>query len=82
MRISVVPSDEGYVNSGLREKANVYLDGVKQRFCVTADEEQGVVVRYVVKNGDLSIDGSGGTLEVETVKGKVVIEIKNGNSRP
>ncbi len=81
MRISVVPSDEGYVNSELREKANVYLDGVKQRFCVTADEEQGLVVRYVVKNGNLSIDGSGTTLEVETVKGKVVIEVEDGNSR-
>ncbi len=82
MRISVVPSDEGYVNSELRKNAVVYLDGVKQRFCVTADEEQGVIVRYVVKSGNLSIDGSGATLEVETVKGKVVIEVEDGNSRP
>ena len=82
MRISVVPSDEGYVNSELRKNAVVYLDGVKQRFCVTADEEQGLVVRYVVKNGNLSIEGAGATLEVETVRGKVVIEVEDGNSRP
>lgn len=41
-----------------------------------------MIVRYAVKNGNLSIDGSGATLEVETVKGKVVIEVEDGNSRP
>lgn len=42
----------------------VYLDGVKQPYCVMADEEAGEIERYVV----------GGQFgETETVNGKVEI---------
>ena len=79
MRVSVNPWDSGYEHFHLREKVTVYLDGVKQLMCVTADEEEGYVVRYVCKSGNLSIEGSGGMVEQEVVRGEVVIAIQDEN---
>jgi hypothetical protein len=74
MRISVKKDDPGYdpVNS---RYAKVYLDGVEQKHCVTADEEEGYIIRYVTDdNGELTIEGD--YIKEEKVAGKVKIDIK------
>lgn len=56
-------------------KVEVFLDGIRQDSVVSADEEAGVVVRYARKdNGDFFVDG--GSLRVETKRGRVLIEIE------
>ncbi len=76
-RISVIDGDPGQsayqrlVNQGYR--VDVFLDGVKQRFTLTADERQGVIVRFsVAPSGDIRTDTEGRFVE-ETVRGKVEI---------
>lgn len=78
MRISVVEGDPGQVSyrqlvdQGYR--VDVFLDGVKQRFTLTADEGEGVVVRFAVSSatGDIRTTPDGRFIE-ETVRGKVEI---------
>lgn len=66
MRLDVYSEDFDW---GLSHRVIIYLDGVKQDYCVVADEEIGEIVKYVV-----SVDGRI-TGELQTKKGTVVIEV-------
>ncbi|MEP9378083.1 hypothetical protein ABLE91_15305 [Aquabacter sp. CN5-332] len=78
IRISVVEGDPGQVNyqqlvdQGYR--VDVFLDGVKQRYTLTADEGEGVVVRFSASSatGEIRTTPDGRFIE-ETVRGKVEI---------
>ena len=73
MRMSVNKLDPGYSNLGT--PAKVYLDGVLQTNAVTADEEMGYILRYVVRDGKLVVNLESGEAEQEEVWGMVVIEV-------
>lgn len=57
MRVSVEPTDRGY-NDAAR-MCDVTLDGQPLKECITADEEAGIAICYVVENGSLQFDGAG-----------------------
>jgi YD repeat-containing protein len=44
MRVSCNPDDRGYTRTWPRY--DVYVNGVKERYAITADEELGTVTRY------------------------------------
>jgi hypothetical protein len=70
MRLSVDVRDLGYQINAF--EAKVMIDGVEQKYCITADEELGKVWRHAVdENGKLVI--CEGEPVVECVNGKVVI---------
>lgn len=76
MRISLRSTDSGYPNHvALRshgKRASIKLNGEPQTFCVTADSEAGVVVRYVQP---LQYDAERQRMVDEVVHGKVEIEL-------
>jgi hypothetical protein len=76
VRISIRPGDSGYLNHAtLRahgRRASVKLNGELQTYCVTADSEAGVVVRYVQP---FQYDAERQRLVDEVVHGKVEIEL-------
>lgn len=75
MRLSILKDDVSYSveNFILAMHCHITLDGVNQNYCVTADEELGMVERYKTdENGKISINGDG-EAELEVVHGKVVI---------
>jgi hypothetical protein len=72
MRVSVVPTDPGYRVQAYNY--SVLLDGVEQTQCITADEEQGYVVRYKTDaHGKLVFNAGTEACETEVVHGKVEI---------
>lgn len=73
MRMSINAWDDGYKNLDLN--ARVFLDGVEQKLCVTADEEKGYVLRYKSIDHILKVDKQLGAIEQEEVYGKVEIII-------
>jgi len=77
MRASVYPEDPGYIASeDDRRRINVTLDGIRQRFVLTADEQQGFVLRSALDpNGKLIIKGD--EILTERVTGKVEISLKS-----
>lgn len=77
MRASVYPEDPGYIASeDDRRRINVALDGVLQKFVLTADEEEGFLIRSVIgQNGRLLHDGD--EFLTERVTGKVEISLKS-----
>lgn len=72
MRISCEEDDPGYLDCHniVRVTAKVYLDGVEIRDVVTADEEEGMLVRYCRKDNGLLIVENGIVLR-ETLHGVV-----------
>jgi hypothetical protein len=74
MRVSCNPDDPGYVASPWGVK--VFLDGVEQRKVITADEEEGTVLRYVLDaQGGAQLDPKNPEEAWrETVRGSVRIE--------
>lgn len=80
MKISIRPGDSGYPNHAtLRatgRRASVKLNGELQTYCVTADSEAGVVVRYVQP---FRYDQERQRLVDEVVHGKVEIEFAEAN---
>lgn len=47
MRLSTLKTDPGYKPSAELRKYEVFLNGVKETLCETADEEQGYIVRVM-----------------------------------
>jgi hypothetical protein len=76
MRVSIRPNDSGYINHArLRASGNrvlVRLNGELQTTAVTADNEAGVIVRYVQP---LEYDRGRECLVDEVVHGRVDIEV-------
>lgn len=69
MRLSVNKLDIGYDIRAF--DASVTIDGIQNRFCITADEDLGEAICYV--QPFLRV---GNKLATELIKGKVVIFIK------
>lgn len=79
MRISVDEQDSGYqayIESGVYW--NVYLDGVLQDKCITADEELGMIKRIVQPYQIIEINGEQEFVQ-EVVYGKVELKSKKEN---
>jgi hypothetical protein len=77
MRLSVEPGDPGYDHAGytgLWMHATVTLDGEILTNCITADEEKGTALCYLLVDGKPQHDGVGGLRRVE-LHGKVKIEL-------
>lgn len=76
MRISLRPNDSGYANHvALRshgKRASIKLNGEEQTYCITADSEAGVVVRYV---HPFVFDKERECMVDEVVHGRVEIEL-------
>jgi hypothetical protein len=81
MRISSNPNDDiGYKQycqmlTDLGTTIEIYLDGVRQDHVVTADEELGMIIRYVQDSGNFVLLSSG-EVDTETLSGKVEIRVK------
>ncbi|WP_424813564.1 hypothetical protein [Roseococcus sp. YIM B11640] len=74
MRVSIVEGDPGYMPPGATIGFKILLDGEEQNACVTADEEQGLIVRYKRgEGGKLLAVALDGDLIREEVRGKVEI---------
>lgn len=80
MRLSADKTDPGY-SWYLRHLCSViFLDGEKQRFCLTADDEQGFIVRYKADaKGNLVVDLERGEIVREKVFGRVKIVLRQRN---
>ena len=76
MRLSADSSDPGF-DRYKSMRATVTLDEKIQRFAITADEELGLVHRYVLdENFDPVLGPENGELKTETVYGVVKITLK------
>ncbi len=74
MRLSVQPGDRAYVEPDATEDVKILLDGVEQKTCYTADEEEGYVLRAVRdEEGLICVDRSNGEILIEEVRGRVEI---------
>lgn len=77
MRISVVREDPGYSSNA--RMFNIFLDNVKQRDVLTADEEFKFVFRLKrTKFGNIAI-GRNNKKMTELVKGEVRIVLRDTN---
>lgn len=75
MRISVNTNDPGNANFNQIGLVKVFLDGKEVENVITADEEQGFVIRvWLDENGKEFIDKATGTLQLENLHGVVTIE--------
>lgn len=77
MRVSALKHDAGYLNYiEMRRMGAVVikLDGVEQDQVVTADADNGMIVRHVVVDG--KVQHHGGLLLTETLRGKVQISTR------
>lgn len=84
MRVSIIPGDSGYNNYAVA-KANcknvyVYLDGIEQPYCITADEEKGFIERDVVDDAGVPrYDEMKESFLREAVRGVVRVEMRAEN---
>ncbi len=77
MRITVDPHDRGTLVNPIEARIEVYLDGARMDRVITADEEEGMVVRHKVdSSGRLVISLDGKCAMTETLKGSVQVVIK------
>jgi hypothetical protein len=81
MRMSCDTSDPGYrafiEAGGHGGKVVVYLDDVEQTECITADEEEGFVLRHVTDAaGDIVLNEARTETLKERATGKVRIEVQ------
>lgn len=79
-RISIVKGDPGelfYAECCADDrKVKVLLDGVEQKWCITADERTGMVLRCIeTEKGNLAFNAATEEILEEIVYGNVVIEI-------
>ena len=72
MKISSIESSNHY--SPLANKAKVYLNGILQDYAIFADEENGLIISYFEKDGELMLDESGSLITIRTI-GNVKIVI-------
>ncbi|MNV42787.1 hypothetical protein D3C71_1344740 [compost metagenome] len=76
MRLSIDKRDPGFSHRAVGLKARIYLDGVEQTHCVTADEEEGLIVRYRLNEaGKPIVDEANEAFVLETARGKVQIDL-------
>jgi hypothetical protein len=76
MRISADPNDPGHEAYAINPRVMVFLDGDPQRGVVTADDEQGVLIRYrlddrgmpVVEEDRFALEVKVGRVEVRAVR--------------
>lgn len=74
MRVSIDKDDRSYDPLVNTNDITVLLDGVKQTTCITADDEEGYIIRYATDaNGKILIDNSGKHATTECIHGKVTI---------
>lgn len=73
MRVSIDPNDPGY--SVHAERARMLLDGVEVRDAVTADEEQGLVIRYRRAGLAHIRDASDSDVILETGRVRILLEL-------
>lgn len=73
MRISADTNDSGYTHDCMHD-VEIYLDGVMQNNVVTADEDQGFILRASEDKGGLIVKD--GYFVEETLTGRV--EIRRG----
>lgn len=66
MRISANNSDPGFAN--YHPEAEVWLDGVKQDHCVTADDTEGWVLLLVVNGHEVTSETKHGRVEIRLPK--------------
>lgn len=78
MRLSVDKTDRAYSTSRDGYRARVTLDGETQTGCITADEEEGMVVRFA-RDPDGKMVVVGGMAVTEIVFGHVTITIQRLN---
>lgn len=70
MRLSVDSDDPGYQPWAVGCKCRVLLDGIERSHVITADEERGMLVRFVTP---LRVAPDGKSVERETLHGIVAI---------
>lgn len=81
MRVSTDKDDAGFWQFNLlmaaEKQIDVFLDGIHQKHCMTADDECGIVVRCVVDSeGGIQISPDNpNEIWYETVAGKVEIRL-------
>jgi hypothetical protein len=76
MRLSVDPTDSGYVREALGSRVRVLLDGVEIRCVFTADEERGlVIVADLDEFGRSRLDHARRAIRKKTLYGLVRVEI-------
>lgn len=74
MRVSVDEQDPGYSPGLIGRGVKVFLDGVEQRYAVTADDELGLVVLCDLdEQGNVKVKGD--EVVWVTVHGAVKIEL-------
>lgn len=81
-RVSCLMGDPGerlYAElCGDGKKITVYLDGIEQKYAVTADEVEGMVYRPIMTpEGNLAINRATGDIPHETVYGRVQIVVNS-----
>lgn len=72
MRISLEDNDPGHICVSKAKDYIVYLNGERQDYVITADEEHGYIRCFVVRDGLLSLCGD--ELECRDYFGTVRIE--------
>jgi hypothetical protein len=73
MRVSVDKDDPGYRADAPRYRA--FRNGVEEKYCVTADEEQGYVIVLVIdENGQPTMTEDGQSIQHMTLHGNVRVE--------
>lgn len=77
MRLSIDKRDPGFSHRAVGLRARIYLDGQEVRGCVTADEEEDLIVRYkTLEDGQTLVkNDAGDAFVLETVRGKVRIDL-------
>lgn len=76
MRLSIDKSDPGFSHRAVGLRANIFLDEQPAKDVITADEDQGLIVRYRrSEDGQVMIDEEAKSFVVETVRGKVRIDL-------
>ncbi|MGO4641708.1 hypothetical protein AB4Z43_25030 [Mesorhizobium sp. 2RAF45] len=72
MRISADNDDAGYVSAERRRGVRIYLDGIDLKDVITADEEDGYILRALRDDLQLLVFENG-QLVTEEMRGKVKI---------
>lgn len=77
MRLSVEKDDPGYWPAQELIDVKVTVDGVEQKFCLTADDERGEALCEVIDaDGRIVIDPeSPDKIKTQTLRGTVVITV-------
>lgn len=77
MRLSIDKRDPGFSHRAVGLKARIYLDDKEVVGCVTADEEEGLIVRYkTLEDGKTLVKNpEGDAFMLESVRGKVQIDL-------